>query len=663
MSRFYRILLLSIICCSGKISSAQNRDSIRQVLSTKIDITTIGLFRPLASYYINRARFDSAALVYQEALQSSKKLKSLYWETRYNTWLGGVYVNTGIYDSAEKYLNAGFALNQQLKNDSIFAQYYQNKGALYQFQSDNDRATENLLKAVEVMEKMGDKRPKGLLPHAYQDLSGIYNNNGLHEKAREYDQKALAVRTDATNQSELAKIFYNVAVTYNYLHQDTPYKLYLDSAILANSAEQNPRVESAIYSGYGIYYEHQNKLDSALSYYERALKLTRETSDNYFLAEKALNLATLLKKLNRYQEASVLLDEAVKSSTEFSDFQMLAEAYRVKKELATSLKNYSEALVAAEKYKQYSDSFTNSTTKQNIVNLEAKYQNQKKEKEIAELTINNKEKELAVLKRNRFLLIGGIASAALLLLLGFAYRNSRQKQLLAQKEQEVQQQQIQFLEKQQQVVSMQSMINGQETERTRIAKDLHDGLGGLFSTVKMYFGTLQNEVKDLEKNELFHKTADLIGTASTEVRRIAHNMMPEVLMKLGLVNAISDLCNHVSAGKLLKVKFEVHGMNDRLNASTEIMLYRIVQELLNNIIKHAEATEAIIQFIRDDNRLSIIIEDNGRGFDSQEAANQKKAGIETVKSRVNYLNGKLTIDSQSGIGTTVMMDFLVNDAA
>lgn len=334
MSRFYKILLLSIICCSGKITNAQNRDSIQQVLSAKLDITTIGLYRPLASYYVNRARFDSAALVYQQALQSSKQLKSLYWETRYNTWLGGVYVNTGIYDSAEKYLNAGFALNQQLKNDSIFAQYYQNKGAMYQFQSDNDRATENLLKAVEVMEKMGDKRPKGLLPHAYQDLAGIYNNNGMHEKAREYDQKALAVRKDASNKGEMAKIFYNVAITYNYMHNDELFKTYLDSARLANQADQNLRIESGILSGYGIYFEHQNKLDSALSYYQRALQLTRETGDNYFLAEKAINLATLLKKLNRYQEASVLLDEAVKSSTEFSDFQMLAEAYRVKKRIS-----------------------------------------------------------------------------------------------------------------------------------------------------------------------------------------------------------------------------------------------------------------------------------------------------------------------------------------
>jgi two-component system, NarL family, sensor kinase len=206
------------------------------------------------------------------------------------------------------------------------------------------------------------------------------------------------------------------------------------------------------------------------------------------------------------------------------------------------------------------------------------------------------------------------------------------------------------------------MVNGQETERTRIAKDLHDGLGGLFSTVKMYFSTLQHDTPTLKDNELFQKSYKLVDTASEEVRQIAHNMMPEVLMKLGLTNALKDLCDNISAGKLLRVSLETHGMNKRLNATTEIMLFRIVQELLNNIIKHAQATEAIIQFIRENERLSVVVEDNGRGFNTQEADEQNHSGIATIQSRVSYLNGKMSIDSQKNVGTTVMMDFLINES-
>ncbi len=266
-----------------------------------------------------------------------------------------------------------------------------------------------------------------------------------------------------------------------------------------------------------------------------------------------------------------------------------------------------------------------------------------------------------VVRRNRILIVGGIGASGALIILGLFYRNSRQKNLLAEQERKYQQEQIKYLERQQQVVSLQSMINGQEAERTRIAKDLHDGLGGLFSTVKMYFSTLQHDTPMLKENDLFQKSYSIVDTASVEVRRIAHNMMPEVLMKLGLVNAVKDLCDNISAGKLLTVSLEVHGMNKRLNATTEIMLFRIIQELLNNVIKHAQATQAIIQFIRENERLSVIVEDNGLGFNTQESDERNHSGMATIKSRVNYLNGKMSIDSEKNVGTTIMMDFLINE--
>jgi signal transduction histidine kinase len=177
----------------------------------------------------------------------------------------------------------------------------------------------------------------------------------------------------------------------------------------------------------------------------------------------------------------------------------------------------------------------------------------------------------------------------------------------------------------------------------------------------MYFSTLQHNNPQLSNDELFQKGYAIIDTASVEVRRIAHNMMPEVLMKLGLVNALKDLCDSITSGKLLTVSLEVHGMNARLNSTTEIMLFRIVQELLNNIIKHANATEVIIQCVRDQGRLSVIVEDNGRGFNTANADAHTHAGIDTVKNRVDYLKGTMTIDSQKNVGTTVMMDFLINE--
>ena len=217
------------------------------------------------------------------------------------------------------------------------------------------------------------------------------------------------------------------------------------------------------------------------------------------------------------------------------------------------------------------------------------------------------------------------------------------------------------LEKEQQVLSLQAMVNGQEMERTRIAKDLHDGLGGLLSTVKMHYSLLPDEAPSLSGNQLYNKTSGLINTTADELRRVAHNMMPEVLLKVGLTDALKDLSNNISAGKVVRVTFQSFGMQERLSAATEIMLYRIVQELMNNIIKHSAATEALIQLNRENNRLSLTVEDNGNGFDTRAATDKRSMGIDTVKSRVDYLKGQLSIDSQKDIGTTVMINLLLDE--
>jgi signal transduction histidine kinase len=177
----------------------------------------------------------------------------------------------------------------------------------------------------------------------------------------------------------------------------------------------------------------------------------------------------------------------------------------------------------------------------------------------------------------------------------------------------------------------------------------------------MHYSTLQQDTPLVKDNPLYKKTLDLINNASDELRKIAHNMMPEVLMKVGLAEALQDFCNNISSGKLLKINLQTFGMEKRLSSATEIMLYRIIQELVNNIIKHAYATEAIIQINREGNRLSLTIEDNGKGFDTKEVEEKRSMGMATIRSRVDYLNGRLTIDSRKDIGTTVMIDLLLNE--
>ena len=156
---------------------------------------------------------------------------------------------------------------------------------------------------------------------------------------------------------------------------------------------------------------------------------------------------------------------------------------------------------------------------------------------------------------------------------------------------------------------------------------------------------------------VFERSLDMIDTSIKELRRVAHNMMPEMLTKFGLDEALKEYCNTINSAKLLSIKYQSLGMEARLDKSIEIIIYRIVQELLNNTMKHAGATEAFVQLIREGNRLNVVVEDNGKGFDTGIMENNKGAGLANVRSRVDYLKGQLDIHAEPGKGTLVNIEF------
>ena len=195
-----------------------------------------------------------------------------------------------------------------------------------------------------------------------------------------------------------------------------------------------------------------------------------------------------------------------------------------------------------------------------------------------------------------------------------------------------------------------------------MAKDLHDGLGGMLSGVKLSLGAMKgNSILSEDNTRLFARVLDQLDHSINEMRRVAHNMMPEALVKLGLPQAIQDYCDGLNESNNLKFKTQFYGLENRLEASTEIVVYRIVQELLNNVVKHASATETLVQVMRHENNLNVTIEDNGKGFVVNEADERKGAGLANVRSRVDYLKGQLDIQSSPGKGTSIHIDFVIQD--
>ena len=317
--------------------------------------------------------------------------------------------------------------------------------------------------------------------------------------------------------------------------------------------------------------------------------------------------------------------------------------------------------ISAEYYSKtvtLSDSLFKTSTSEKIAEAEARYQNEKKQKEIIQLQKDKEIQSLSIKQKStlNYILVGSLAA---LLIVGFlSYRNIRHRQQLAKQQDELQQQQIRELEKDKQLVAVDSLLKGQEEERSRLAKDLHDGLGGLLSGVKFSISNMKdNLVMTPDNMAVFERSLDMIDTSIKELRRVAHNMMPEMLTKFGLDEALKEYCNTINATKLITVKYQSHGMEARLDKSVEIIIYRIIQELLNNTMKHAAATETFVQVIREGNRLNVVVEDNGKGFDSNLDSNNIGAGLTNVRSRVDYLKGQLAIHAKQGKGTLVNIEF------
>lgn len=577
--------------------------------------------------------------------------------------LSNIYLQSQQFDSVFYFLENGLQKATALNDPSFTPSIYQTYSHVYFDLGDYSRAADHALKAAALYEQSKDPVLNMQAVFAYLLAGNTFEKIKEDNKAMQYYTVALEKGRTSKENWYIKSPMSALAGIYVKLGNYTRAKSLYDSLILIDSDAISKEPTMFSHAGLGTIALKEKNYATALKEFRLAIEYAEEKNLSKHRDNFSMNIGHAFLLSGQYDSATFYFEKAKRLALAARNKLILRDIYKLQADMAVKQNNYDLAFENLQHYNLYADSLLNEESLATVHKLDALYQVTKKEKEISKLQISNTEKKLALVKRNRLMLIGGIAAAAIVFITLLLYRNSRQRAIIAEKEHRLQTEQVRFLKEQQQVVSLQSMINGQETERTRIAKDLHDGLGGLFSTVKMYFSTLEHEQEFLKNNPLFRKSYEMINMASVEIRRIAHNMMPEVLMKLGLIPAIQDMCSNISAGKLLQVKLQSYGMEERLNASTEIMLYRIIQELLNNIIKHAQASEAIVQFNRDDNRLHVTVEDNGKGFNTREAETKGHAGLETIRSRVNYLKGNLSIDSQQEIGTTVMMEFLLNNQA
>jgi signal transduction histidine kinase len=396
-----------------------------------------------------------------------------------------------------------------------------------------------------------------------------------------------------------------------------------------------------VYVSLGLADKNDKKYKSAEQYLLKAIKLYEQNGNIFGKLSAMQGLTLVYDDTKEYKKQLKVSKEAVEISEQNGKIN-IDDLYSNYGQALRNNGDYKNGFFYFEKGEMLYDSLEGLQIKKQILDLEALYENEKQKNKIFALESKRKSQRMW---------IWGLAISLLGIgLYAFqTFKNLQINKRLAQNE-------IQSLKQQHQLSATESIIKSQEEERHRMARDLHDSLGGILSGIKYSLNTMTGNVILPESSvTVFNKALGQLDTAINEMRRVAHNMMPESLLKFGLNDALQDFFDSIVRTGKLKVHF-TSNIKDRLEQTTEVTLYRIVQELINNALKHAQASDIYVQLSQNDDKLLLSVEDNGRGFDTSSLNENEGIGIKNIENRVAYLNGKIEINSQPGKGTLTIIE-------
>ncbi len=518
---------------------------------------------------------------------------------------------------------------------------------------------EYYLEGIAGIENMEGTSKNVYLANLYADIASDYYELDQFENALKYDKMGLLYvnqQPETIGSYIIAHLF--VADDFSGLSQFDSSSAYLEKVRPLVMQLDRPNLNVRFYYIQGGIYRKKKDWSNALTNFQKAQEAAIKMKDDFQVVNSQEGIAACYLNLGNLAKARELALIVLKESARMNVPLAKVQALQLLTEIEEKSGNIKEAYEYQKLWVDANDSTKKEKVERQMRESEANYQNERNEREILELQKSNALKSLSLQKKSTFnyFLIGSLSA---LLITGFlGYRNLRNRQQLSKQQDELQQQRIRELEKDRQLIAVDSMLKGQEEERSRLAKDLHDGLGGLLSGVKFSLSNMKdNLIVTPDNMAVFERSLDMLDTSIKELRRVAHNMMPEMLTKFGLDEALKEYCSTVNSTKLLTVKYQSFGIENRLDKAVEIIIYRIIQELVNNIMKHAVASEAFIQLIRENNRLNVVVEDNGKGLDLIKLEKSKGAGWVNIRSRVEYLKGQVDVHSDPGKGTLVNMEF------
>lgn len=540
------------------------------------------------------------------------------------------------------------------------AKAWRNYGLQQQLKDDNKAFADIVLtKTIPLAQKAGDSSYIG---SCYQDVGLVFMNLEQYAKAESYYMKAINYLENSpsgnTPQSTaLSQTYLLAARNYIFLEKDAEAKAMLDRALNMLAPYPGSDLFLEYYANEGMYFSQTGKYQEALRSLDKGIELARELDRPYNLQDLTFQKYRALTAQGAYREAAAILmsildqDEAMaRTGNRKMIYFELSEAFARLGDMAGAYK-------WRKSYSELSDSMSAARLKRDIHELELKYQNAENQKKIGLLQAE-KEKAMLSARNNRLgnWLLGAACVFSLIVAAFFIFYYRNNKKLSAQKEINYRQQ-LKEMEQQQQLTFANAMLEGEERERKRVAKELHDGLGGMLAGIKLNLSSWAARRGIQQDSQLDNITGQLDRSVK-ELRHIARNLMPEALLRFGLEAALRELCESViSDGQ--HIDFHAFNVEKSLPLTSQVTIYRIVQEALNNAIRHAEASGILVQCSQNKNRFFITVEDNGKGFKSDVALQKSGLGLSNIKNRVEYLDGKLEIISAANEGTALNIELNV----
>jgi two-component system NarL family sensor kinase len=642
------LLLLLLLLPAIVFAQTQRADSLKQTLTknqpdtqrvktlVKIGWNLLGPYAVEGLKYANQAINISQKIGYKKGLADGYFIR------------GQMYFNINEQDSTKGDYNTARRLYKQINDIGGLARVYSEIGRMLRIQGKLADAIIYFQQSADMFEKIHDDDGTA---DCLVLLANNYNLMNNFDKALLTYKKALAIRIKLGDENMVGQTLGGIGMTYRNMAGDDIASKHFKPAIdyMMRSRKIFVKLDhklniALITKEIGVTYRYQDKDKPGLYYLLEAEKCFNKIDYKRELGALYKNIGICYQNLKQYPQARQYFEKCLASSVEENYQVNIVEAYQSLYEYYKVTGDDKLALKYHEKWMNEQDSLTKRSNFDRLSELTTKFETEKKEQQINLLSKENTIQKLSISKQQTTIGITvGILIAALLFG-GLLYNRNKHKQKILAQQQMLRQQET----------MTQAIIDAEEKERKRIASDLHDGVGQMFSAVKMNLNGLIDRISFNREEDRFlaEKTLALVDESCKEVRVISHQMMPNMLLRSGIASDVKSFIEKIDSERL-KVNVEATGFKNKLESNVEIVLYRVIQETVNNVIKHAQATALDIILTREDSGITAVVADNGIGFNTDLKDDFAGIGLKNIVARIEYLKGTVEYKSAPNKGTSV----------